>query len=72
MEASEAEAIDEKDVSEALRQFGPVWECLTTREQADLVHAVIERVSYDGTTGKVKIAFRSTGIRALCHGGNKE
>jgi len=68
----EAEAIDEEDVAEALRQFGPVWECLTTREQADLIRAVIERISYDGSTGRVKIAFRAAGIHALCHGGNRE
>lgn len=63
----EAGRVDEHDFRAALEQFGPVWEYLNTREQARIIHALIDRVTYDGRTRKVTVAFRSAGIRAMCH-----
>ena len=34
-------------------------------ERMRVVRLLIERVDYDGARGKVTMAFRSTGIRAL-------
>jgi site-specific DNA recombinase len=62
------DAFDERDLVEALEQFDPVWNSLTTREQARLVHLLIEKVGYDGRTGKVTVSFRSAGLKELCNG----
>ena len=35
------------------------------REQARAIQLLIERVDYDGGRGKVSVAFRPTGIKAL-------
>ena len=53
---------------QALEQFDPVWNSLTWREQARLVHLLIEKVGYDGRTGKVTVSFRSAGLKELCNG----
>jgi site-specific DNA recombinase len=62
------DASDEQDLVQALEQFDPVWNSLTTREQAKLVHLLIEKVGYDGRTGKVTVSFRSAGLKELCNG----
>jgi hypothetical protein len=49
--------------TQALEQFDPVWNSLTRREQARLVHLLIEQVGYDGRTGKVTASFRSVGLK---------
>lgn len=66
--AIEAEAVTEEEVAKALEAFDPVWKCLNTNEQTRIVRTLIERVGYDGRTGKVAVTFRSAGFKALCGG----
>jgi len=49
----------------ALEAFDPVWAQLTTSERAQLLQSLIERIDYDGGTGKLAISFRSEGTRLL-------
>ena len=58
---------EEGDLIAALKQFEPVWVSLTTREQVQLITLVVEKVGYDGQTGKVEVSFRSAGLRQLCN-----
>ena len=46
---------DERDLMTALKQFEPVWAFLTTREQVELINLAVEKVGYDGRTGKVAV-----------------
>jgi site-specific DNA recombinase len=64
----ESGGVDEEDFRAALKEFGPVWESLNSREQARIIHALLERVAYDGRTNKVTLSFRSAGIREMCRG----
>jgi site-specific DNA recombinase len=57
--------IDEEEARQALSGFDPVWAALTPLEQARLVSLLVQKVNYDGATGKVAITFHATGIRAL-------
>lgn len=60
-----ARGIDPADLREALRAFDPVWDRLTTPEQARVIQLLVERVEYDGAAGRVAITFRPAGVRAL-------
>jgi site-specific DNA recombinase len=57
--------IDGPDIIKALQNFDPVWESLAPREQTRLIQLLIERVDYDGATGKVAITFHAVGIKTL-------
>ncbi|QDU76939.1 DNA-invertase hin [Bremerella volcania] len=57
--------VDEREVAKAMAVFDPVWESLTPREQTRIVQLLVERVDYDGTTGKVTITFHPSGIKTL-------
>lgn len=59
------ELVDAREVAEACSLFDPVWETLSPREQARILHLLIERVDYDGPKGKVAITFHATGIKTL-------
>ena len=59
------ELVDAREVGEACSLFDPVWETLSAREQARILHLLIERVDYDGPNGKVAITFHPTGIKTL-------
>jgi len=59
------EQVDERQIQLALAAFDPVWETLTPREQARLVHLLVARVDYDGARGKLAITFHPMGIKTL-------
>ena len=57
--------INEDELANTMAMFDPVWDSLTPREQARIVQTLVERVDYDGTTGKVVITFHPSGIKTL-------
>lgn len=67
--ALEQDRVDETELTAAMETFVPVWETLSPREQARIVHLLVERVAYDGEKETVAITFRPTGIRALAEEG---
>lgn len=50
----------------ALREFDVLWEEMKPREQEKFVKTLVEKVTYDGRTGKVTVGFRTAGIPQLC------
>jgi len=64
-ERLQRDQIDEAEAAQALASFDPVWEMLSTREQARLLQLLIERVDYDGRDGTISITFHAGGIKAL-------
>jgi site-specific DNA recombinase len=63
--ALERDLIDEAEVTRALAAFDPVWEALTSHEQAHLIGLLVERVDYDGRQGIISITFHAAGIQTL-------
>ena len=59
------ELVDTREVAQACSLFDPVWETLTPREQARIIHLLIERVDYDGEDGNISITFHPAGIKTL-------
>jgi site-specific DNA recombinase len=59
------EMVDEREVEAALSVFDPVWETLSPREQARIIHLLVECVDYDGKQGTVSVTFRPNGIKTL-------
>ncbi len=57
--------IDAADLRKALAQFTPVWDHLTSLEQQRIVRLLVERIDYDGRSGKVAITFSAVGVRTL-------
>ncbi|MDZ4657832.1 MAG: recombinase family protein [Bythopirellula sp.] len=57
--------VDQREVAQAMAIFDPVWDSLTPREQVRVVQLLVERVDYDGATGKVSITFHPSGIKTL-------
>lgn len=44
-------------VAGAMTKFDPLWESLSPKERAELVSLLVQRVTFDGTKGEVKITF---------------
>ncbi len=57
--------VTKSEVDSALATFTPLWDSLSPREQARVVHLLIQRVDYDGAKGKVAVTFHANGIRTL-------
>jgi site-specific DNA recombinase len=66
LDALAAETVDEDDLRTALQSFDPVWQSLNTAEQTRLIQAVIDRIGYDGRTGRIAVMFRAAGFKAIC------
>lgn len=60
-----AASVSEADAAAALAGFDPVWAGLAPAERARVVGLLVEKVVYDGATGKVAVTFRPAGITAL-------
>lgn len=65
LETARSELVTDGEVREALTDFDPVWDALTTNERCDLMKLLVDRVEYDGAASTVSITFHPTGIRAL-------
>ncbi len=65
----EQKLVTKSEVDSALATFTPLWDSLTPREQARVVHLLIQRVDYDGAKGKVAVTFHANGIRTLGQNG---
>jgi site-specific DNA recombinase len=63
--ALERDRVDEDDPTAALRSFDPIWDSLWPREQARVVHLVVERVAYDAAEETVAVTFRPGGVKVL-------
>ncbi|MBZ5637436.1 MAG: recombinase family protein [Acidobacteriia bacterium] len=60
-----AQQINETDLARALEAFTPIWDVLLTPEKERVLNLLIEKVSYDGESGKLDIAFKLAGIATL-------
>lgn len=60
-----AQQINEDEVAAALAEFDEVWSVLTPKQQARVLHLLIERIDHDGDTGDVTITFRPMGLASL-------
>jgi len=54
-----------EEVAAALQEFDGAWSSLSPREQARLLHLLVERVECDGRDGMVTLRFHPSGIRTL-------
>ena len=59
------DTVDERDVAKALSVFDGVWDALLSRERARVVQLLVQRVDYDGSSGKMAITFHPIGIKTL-------
>jgi hypothetical protein len=51
-----AHPIDRTDIANALSLFNPVWNGLKPREQAPVLHLLIDHIDYDGEAGEIVIS----------------
>jgi site-specific DNA recombinase len=49
-----------------LADFDEVWNSLSSKEQAKIIHLLVERVGFDGRDQSVTVTFRSEGLKQLC------
>jgi site-specific DNA recombinase len=61
----ERQRIDEKELRRAMESFEEVWKTMNLEEQRNLLHQLVEKVGYDGRTGKVTVSFKSAAVKEL-------
>jgi site-specific DNA recombinase len=57
--------IDDKDLRRTMDRFEDIWTAMNLEEQRNLLHQLVEKVGYDGRTGKVTVSFKSAGVKEL-------
>ncbi len=65
IEALRGPQVTQAEVEQALSVFGSLWSSLTPREQAEVIHTLVERVDFDGGTNQLSITFHPSGIQSL-------
>jgi site-specific DNA recombinase len=65
MKALNGQQVAEAEVEPALAAFDVVCDSLTPREQARIVHLLVQRVDFDGSHNQLSITLHSTGIQTL-------
>ena len=61
----EKQRIDGSDVRRTMESFESVWKMMNIDQQRKLVSQLVEKVGYDGRTGKVTVSFKSAGVKEL-------
>ena len=54
--------VDRDAVAQALVSFDELWSVLLTQERARVLQLLIERIDYDGASGKLNIRWRLAGL----------
>jgi len=65
----EKQRVDEKELRKTMGSFQEVWKAMNIEEQRALVGQLVEKVGYDGRTGKVTLSFKSAGVKELAQKG---
>src|SRR5258708_185614 len=65
----EKRRVDEKDLRKTMGSFQEVWKAMNIEEQRALVGQLVEKVGYDGRTGKITLSFKSAGVKDLVQKG---
>ena len=65
MKLREKQRIDEKELRRTMESFEDVWKAMNLEEQRGLLRQLVEKVGYDGRTGKVTVSFKSAGVKEL-------
>jgi site-specific DNA recombinase len=61
----EKQRIDEKELRRTMESFEDVWKAMNLDEQRNLLRELVEKVGYDGRTGKVTVSFKSARVKEL-------
>jgi site-specific DNA recombinase len=61
----EKQRIDEKELRRTMESFEDVWKAMNLDEQRNLLRQLVEKVGYDGRTGKITVSFKSAGVKEL-------
>lgn len=72
LEATKSTQIERDEVKRVCEEFDSLWETLTTREQARILHLIVERVDFDNEKSTISIALHSNGIESLLSEFNKQ
>jgi len=59
------DSVCEKDVTEALSTFEPIWDVLYPEEKARIAALIIEKVIYDVPNGEIAVTFRPLGLKDM-------
>jgi site-specific DNA recombinase len=65
----EKQRVDEKELCKTMQSFQDVWKAMNLEEQRALIGQLVEKVGYDGRTGKVTLSFKSAGVKELVQKG---
>jgi site-specific DNA recombinase len=60
---------DQKDLRAAMTSFDECWKVMNLDEQRRLLAELIEKVGYDGRSGKVVVSFKSALVKELSQAG---
>jgi site-specific DNA recombinase len=63
--AREKMCVDERDLRQTASSFDELWKTMNIAEQRALVQVMVEKVGYDGRTGKVTVSFKTASIKGL-------
>jgi site-specific DNA recombinase len=48
-----------------MASFDDIWKAMNMEEQRTLLRQLVDKVGYDGRTGKVTVSFKSAGVKEL-------
>jgi len=64
--ARERGRVDGEELRKTMEPFEALWTTMNIQEQSRLLLQLVEKVGYDGRTGKVTVSFKSGSVKELC------
>ena len=66
IQARERARLDEPELRKTMGSLDVLWKAMNIQQQSHLLRQLIEKVGYDGRSGKVTVSFKSASIKELC------
>ena len=67
IQAHERACLDEAQPRKTIGSFDVLWKTMNVQQQSHVLRQLVEKVGYDGRTGKVSVSFKSATIKELCN-----
>jgi site-specific DNA recombinase len=58
--------VNDDELRETVEPFEELWKAMNIQEQSLLLRQLVEKVGYEGRTGKITVSFKSASVKELC------
>jgi len=66
IQSRERSPLDEAELRKTMVSFEVLWATMNVQQQGHMLQQLVEKVGYEGRSGRVTVSFKSASVKELC------